>query len=119
MVRAFKTRMATSMQTSAPVKDSCQTPEAVEDSGDDSMTTTCGDDDATSYLNSMDDSWEDSEDHFLKETEYFNISTPRKSPNDMSWIRGDSNGELVKPSSLRWRQQRAQRQTAQRQAIVG
>ena len=44
MVRAFKTRMATSMQTSAPVKDSCQTPEAVEDSGDDSTTVTSSDD---------------------------------------------------------------------------
>ena len=78
-VRAFKTRMATSTQTSAPVKDSCQTPEAVEDSGDDSVTTTCGDDDARSYLNSMDDSWEDSEIHFLKKTEYFDISGPEYS----------------------------------------
>ena len=46
---------------------------------DDSVTTTCGDDDARSYLNSMDDSWENSETHFLKKTEYFDISGPEYS----------------------------------------
>ena len=77
MVRAFKTRMATSMQTSAPVKDSCQTPETVEDSGDDSTTTTINDyevvdDDIYELVDENDDV-----DNFNKGTrntiEYYNI----------------------------------------------
>ena len=82
-VRLFKERMTADTyrmepvknrrQTTEPVKDSYPTKEAVEDSGDDSVTTTCGDDDARSYLNSMDDSWENSETHFLKKTEYYNV----------------------------------------------